>query len=129
MAREAARRPGVLVEVRAGVRDVLGFRAGVLVELLVGVFVPTLDAIISIWRSIFSVIIVDNFSPMLPIMLPSCVAIILPSFSVMILPMDSIMTVTSASVKVLGASVTSGGSITLIPRLETSRTLSDRFCG
>ena len=116
------------VERQAGVTAELVRRAGVLAELRVGVLVVdevTLDAIISaifsIWRSTCSDIMVLSFSPMLPIMLPS--------FSVMIEPIDSIIVVTSASLKVLGTlTVSSGGSITLIPRLETSRTrCSDRF--
>ena len=128
VAREAARRPGVRVEVRAGVIAEL-LRAGVLAELRVGVLddvvVTTLDAIISaifsICRSTCSDIMLVNFSPMLPIMLPS--------FSDMIEPIDSIIVVISASLKVFGTTtVSSGGSITLMPRLETSKTLcSDRF--
>ena len=127
VAREAARRPGVRVEVRAGVTAELIRLDGVLAELRVGVLVDevTLDAIISaifsIWRSTCSDIMLLNFSPMLPIMLPS--------LSVMIDPIDSIIVVTSASLKVFGTStVSSGGSITLMPRVETSRTrCSDRF--
>ena len=112
VAREAARRPGVRVEVRAGVTAELVLRAGVLAELRVGVLVDavTLDAIIS---AIFSI----------------CFSIMPPSFSAMIEPMDSIIVVTSASLKVFGTLlVSSGGSITLMPRLETSKTrCSDRF--
>ena len=127
VAREAARRPGVRVEVRAGVIAEL-LRAGVLAELRVGVLddvAVTLDAIISaifsICLSTCSDIMLVNFSPMLPIMLPS--------FSDMIEPIDSIIVVISASLKVFGTTtVSSGGSITLMPRLETSKTLcSDRF--
>ena len=126
VALEAARRPGVRVEVRAGVTAEL-VRAGVLAELRVGVldvFVVTLDAIISaifsICRSACSDIMLAIFSPMLLIMLPN--------FSLIIEPMDSIIVVISASLKVFGAlMVSSGGSMTLMPRLETSRTLSFRF--
>merc|ERR1719180_521328 len=90
VAREAARRPGVRVEVRAdGVTAEL-LRAGVLAELRVGVledvvvvttlFAIIISAIFSIWRSTCSDIMLLNFSPMLPITLP----IMLLNFSPML---------------------------------------------